>query len=545
MLTYSFDDRGMDFLYEHLYKEIKNDILIGNLKAHEKLPSKRALAAHLNVSVVTVENAYSQLLAEGYIYSKPKSGFYVCDVKAEDADVVGVRNAYYASEYKGGTEGSVMKDNARQNMTSDESDVAYLRGIRSEDHVTEHSHVIREHAESPGQNRFFADFVNNSTLSENFPFSTWTKLMRETMMDDREKLMKRSPSGGIFELRKAIADYLYQFRGMSVSPNQIIVGAGTEYLYGLIIQLLGRDSVYGVENPGYQKIQHIYDAYQVKCCYIDMDESGVNIDSLERSGADVVHISPSHHFPTGTVTPASRRYELLGWAAKQEGRYIIEDEYDSEFRLVGNPIPALQSIDASDKVIYMNTFSKSLSSTIRISYMVLPIPLMVRYNHVLSFYACTVSNFDQYTLTRFIQEGYLEKHINRMRKFYRNSRDRILGCIRSHRLYPQVTIKEENAGLHFLMEIDTSYTDREMVDRAAAAGINISSLSQYCHGKEQEDSHTLVINYSGIEEDIIEEACDRLLESVVSLTTSDADAARSAFYAFAGFFSIFRKEDNR
>lgn len=487
MLTYSFDDRGMDFLYEHLYKEIKNDILMGNLKAHEKLPSKRALAAHLNVSVVTVENAYSQLLAEGYIYSKPKSGFYVCDVKAEDADVVGVRNACYTSG--------------------------------SEDHVTEHSQVIREHAESLGQNRFFADFVNNSTLSENFPFSTWTKLMRETMMDDREKLMKRSPSGGIFELRKAIADYLYQFRGMSVSPNQIIVGAGTEYLYGLIIQLLGRDSVYGVENPGYQKIQHIYEAYQVKCCYIDMDESGVNIDSLERSGADVVHISPSHHFPTGTVTPASRRYELLGWAAKQEGRYIIEDEYDSEFRLVGNPIPALQSIDASDKVIYMNTFSKSLSSTIRISYMVLPIPLMVRYNHVLSFYACTVSNFDQYTLTRFIQEGYLEKHINRMRKFYRNSRDRILGCIRSHRLYPQVTIKEENAGLHFLMEIDTSYTDREMVDRAAAAGINISSLSQYCHGKEQEDSHTLVINYSGIEEDIIEEACDRLLESVVRLTT--------------------------
>ena len=487
MLTYSFDDRGMDFLYEHLYKEIKNDILIGNLKAHEKLPSKRALAAHLNVSVVTVENAYSQLLAEGYIYSKPKSGFYVCDVKAEDADVVGVSNACYTS--------------------------------RPEDHVTEHTHVIREHAEASDQNRFFADFVNNSTLSENFPFSTWTKLMRETMMDDREKLMRRSPSGGIFELRKAIADYLYQFRGMSVSPNQIIVGAGTEYLYGLIIQLLGRDSVYGVENPGYQKIQHIYDAYQVKCCYIDMDESGVNIDSLERSGADVVHISPSHHFPTGTVTPASRRYELLGWAAKQEGRYIIEDEYDSEFRLVGNPIPALQSIDASDKVIYMNTFSKSLSSTIRISYMVLPIPLMVRYNHVLSFYACTVSNFDQYTLTRFIQEGYLEKHINRMRKFYRNSRDRILGCIRNHRLYPQVTIKEENAGLHFLMEIDTSYTDREMVDRAAAAGINISSLSQYCHGKEQEDSHTLVINYSGIEEDIIEEACDRLLESVVRLTT--------------------------
>ena len=306
MLTYSFDDRGMDFLYEHLYKEIKNDILMGNLKAHEKLPSKRTLAAHLNVSVVTVENAYSQLLAEGYIYSKPKSGFYVCDVKAEDADVVGVSKSYDIGIYKNSTKGYAAKDDSVQTTTSDGPDVSYMSGIRPKDYVAEHSHVIREHVEAPDQNRYFADFVNNSTLSENFPFSTWTKLMRETMMDDREKLMKRSPSGGIFELRKAIADYLYQFRGMSVSPNQIIVGAGTEYLYGLIIQLLGRDSVYGVENPGYQKIQHIYDAYQVKCCYIDMDESGVNIDSLERSGADVVHISPSHHFPTGTVTPASR-----------------------------------------------------------------------------------------------------------------------------------------------------------------------------------------------------------------------------------------------
>lgn len=488
MLTYSFDDRGMDFLYEHLYKEIKNDILMGNLKPHEKLPSKRAFAGHLNVSVVTVENAYSQLLAEGYIYSKPKSGFYVCDIKAEDSGVVSSQKKYDVNEI--------------------------------EDDLDGNTHTVNEHLDAVGQDQFFADFVNNSTLSENFPFSTWTKLMREVMMDDREKLMRRSPSGGIFELRKAIADYLYQFRGMSVSPNQIIVGAGTEYLYGLIIQLLGRDSVYGVENPGYQKIQHIYDAYQVKCCYIDMDESGINIESLERSGADVVHISPSHHFPTGTVTPASRRYELLGWAAKQDNRYIIEDEYDSEFRLVGSPIPALQSIDASDKVIYMNTFSKSLSSTIRISYMVLPIPLMVRYNHILSFYACTVSNFDQYTLTRFIQEGYLEKHINRMRNYYRNSRDRILSCLKNHRLYPEIKIKEENAGLHFLMEVDTEYTDSEMVEKAAAAGINISSLSQYCHGtkayeKERENSHTLVINYSGIEEDIIEEACDRLLESVI------------------------------
>lgn len=488
MLTYSFDDRGLDSLYEHLYKQIKNDILAGTLAADEKLPSKRALANHLNVSVVTVENAYAQLMAEGYIYSKPKSGFFVCSIGREEIDF-----------------------RTRMQAQADLS-----RGSAADMSVQPGSPETRSAEQAVDDaGGYFADFAGNSTLSDNFPFSTWTKLMRETMLENRGKLMKRPPSGGVFELRKAIADYLYQFRGMSVSPNQIVVGAGTEYLYGLIIQLLGNSAVYGVENPGYEKIQRIYEAYRVRCCFIDMDECGVSIDALEKSGADVVHISPSHHFPTGVVTSASRRYELLAWAARGDDRYIIEDEYDSEFRLVGKPIPALQSIDASDKVIYMNTFSKSLSSTIRISYMVLPISLMVRYNELLGFYACTVSNFEQYTLTRFIQDGYLEKHINRMRNYYRSCRDMILGCIRNHARYPQVTIREENAGLHFLLELDTELPDSVIVERAAKAGIHISCLSQYYHGDtRQKDSHTLVINYSGIDERIIGEACDRLLASV-------------------------------
>ena len=204
--------------------------------------------------------------------------------------------------------------------------------------------------------------------------------MRRTMSKNKDELMTKSPSIGVYKLRCAIVDYLYEFRGMNVSPEQIIVGAGTEYLYGLIIQLLGYNRVYAVEDPGYQKIAHIYEANNVECAYIPLDDEGICVDSLLKSNSNVLHISPSHHFPTGIVTSINRRLELLSWASKSKDNYIIEDDYDSEFRLKGRPIPTLQSIDKAEKVIYINTFSKSLTSTIRISYMVLPKVLMEKYN---------------------------------------------------------------------------------------------------------------------------------------------------------------------
>ena len=186
-----------------------------------------------------------------------------------------------------------------------------------------------------------------------------------------------------------------------------------------------------------------------------MDSDGVKVSELEEKKADIVHISPSHHYPTGIVMPISRRYELLGWASKNENHYIIEDDYDSELRLSGQPIPTLQSIDVSDKVIYMNTFTKTLSSTVRISYMVLPGQLLDEFYKKLSFYSCTVSNFEQYTLAKFIQEGYFEKHINRLRNYYHSKRDTLITAIRSSRLNESVTISGEEAGVHFLMEINT------------------------------------------------------------------------------------------
>lgn len=459
MLTYSFENKGSDSLYEYLYKQIKADIVSGTLAPDEKLPSKRALAKNLSISTITVENAYNQLTAEGYLYSVPKSGFYVSDI----------------ASYK-----PVSSDKPQR--------TPFTPDTRTE---------------------YFADFVNNSTSTDTFPFATWTKLLRETMSEQADKLMIRSPSGGIMELRSAIADYLYQFRGMNVEPQQIIVGAGTEYLYGLLIQLLGHEKIYAIEDPGYQKITKIYRSNHVDCMPIPLDQQGVSVDALASSDADILHISPAHHFPTGIVTPISRRYEILSWAASGE-RYIIEDDYDSEFRLQGKPIPSLYSIDSSDKVIYINTFSKSLTSTIRISYMVLPKPLLTRYNEELSFYSCTVSNFEQYTLAKFIEKGHLEKHINRMRNYYRNLRDAILTCIEKHPSFSRTTILEKDAGLHFLLKMDTRISDSELIAKAAEQGIHISCLNQYFAAPQEKDSHTIIINYSGIQLQDIEEAIRRL-----------------------------------
>lgn len=512
MLTYSFDGTSPSSLYEHLYRCIKNDIFRGVIMPGDKLPSKRSLAKNLNVSTVTVEHAYAMLMDEGYIYSLPKKGYYISD----PGDFLSVSGT----------------DSPEYHLRQDKEQAAFLQtseypeyqesAEQSDDRAASSCQEVEDQANV----RFFADFVSNGTNPDNFPFSTWVRLLRETIRERQNELMINSPSGGIPELRRAICNYLYQFRGMNVAPEQVVVGAGTEYLYGLLIQLLGREKTFAAENPGYRKIPLIYEKNGAHCCYVPLDSRGVRIDALTNSGADILHISPSHHFPTGIVTPVSRRRELLNWASASENRFIIEDDYDSEFRLGGRPLPTLQSIDRQEKVIYINTFTKSLSSTIRISYMILPPRLMRRFYGELSFYSCTVSNFEQYTLARFLSEGYFEKHINRMRKYYRNQRNAILDCIRKNPLSRQISITEENAGLHFLIHFPSALSDREIVHRAAEEGIRISALSEYDHrfdAKEeavQPATHTLIVNYSGIRPEIIPEAADRLIRAVISSNTS-------------------------
>ena len=445
MLTYELKKSPGVPLYEALYRCIRGDILSGALKSGEKLPSKRALAENLEISKITVETAYSQLLSEGYIRSEEKVGYFVEAVERPAPKAL--------------------------------SPVPQA-----------------EAAASPA-----LDLTANGT--EQFPFSVWSKLQREVMLDYGEKLLLPLPYQGIPELRQAIADHLAAFRGMTVDPENILIGAGTDFLYNLLIQLLGREKTYAVEEPGYGKIRKIYAAGGVVCLSAPMDALGVRPDGLEQ--ADILHISPSHHFPTGIVTPVSRRQELLNWA-KQGGKWIIEDDYDSEFRFDAHPMAAMLSMDR-ERVIYMNSFSKTLAPSIRISYMVLPAPLMQAFREKLSFYSCTVPSFEQYTLARFLSRGYFEKHINRMRKFYKSRRNRVVAALENCPFAGKLTILEQNAGLHFLLKVDTDLSDKELTEKLAAAGIRIRALSSYYHDKA-EDLHCLVVNYSGLKEETLEEA---------------------------------------
>ena len=448
MLTYELKKSPGVPLYEALYRCIRGDILSGNLKPGEKLPSKRALAEHLEVSKITVETAYSQLLSEGYICSREKVGYFVEEVE-HPLPVL-------------------------PNSIPDPREIC---------------------------NEAVLDLTGGGT--EQFPFSVWMKLQREVMLDYGEKLLLPMPSTGIPELKTAIAEHLASFRGMHVDPNNILIGAGTDFLYNLLIQLLGRDRLYAVEEPGYGKIRRIYAAGGVQAVSAPLDGSGVRPDSLENAG--VLHISPSHHFPTGLVTPVSRRLELLQWADRRDG-YIIEDDYDSEFRFAAHPMPAMQALDRSGRVIYMNTFSKTLAPSIRISYLVLPEGLMQEFQLRLGFYSCTVPSFEQYTLARFLSRGHFEKHINRMRKFYRNRRNRVVELLKTCVYADHLSILEMDAGLHFLVQVDTKLTDEELTYRLQTAGIRVRTLSSYYHDAAHRDSHCLVVNYSSLREENLEEA---------------------------------------
>ena len=453
MLTYELKKSPGVPLYEALYRCIWEDILSGVLPPGEKLPSKRALAQNLEVSKITVEAAYNQLLSEGFIRAREKVGYFVEAVEGRA-----------------------------------------VTPVQSQPRISQ-----------PARS-YLLDLTSNGT--EHFPFSVWSKLQREVMLDYGEKLLLPLPNQGIPELRQAIADHLAAFRGMHVDPNNILIGAGTDFLYNLLIQLLGRDRTYAVEDPGYNKIRKIYAAGGVACISAPMDGEGVLPSHLQQ--AQVLHCSPSHHFPTGLVTGLRRRKELLAWA--REDRWIIEDDYDSEFRFDSHPKPTLQALDGYGRVIYMNTFSKSLAPSIRISYMVLPRDLMEEFRRRLGFYSCTVPSFEQYTLARFLSRGHFEKHINRMRKFYRQRRNTVITHLQSSPLADRLTIHEQDAGLHFLVQVKTELTDRELTAALDAAGIRIQALSEFFHDSRQ-DLHCLVVNYSGMKEEDLEAALKALVDS--------------------------------
>ena len=323
--------------------------------------------------------------------------------------------------------------------------------------------------------------------------------MRAVILEQDTKLLKPVLNGGVYELRAAISDYLYQKRGMAVSPSRIIIGSGAEYLYNLIIQLLGRDLHYAVENPCYDKTVKIYKLNDVKLSHIEMDKHGIKTDMLNKSGADAVHISPAHHFPSGAVMPISRRTDIMKWAEEKDGRYIIEDDYDSEFRRTGLPVPAMYSMDSAEKVIYMNTFSQTLAPSVRISYMCLPEKLMKRYEERLGFYTCPVPAFEQYTLAKFISEGYFERHVNRIKKYVYKSLETVSAAISSE----TIRINESGDGLHFTVTV-TENADA-FIEKIKACGMKIKPLSNYYSVGGETHLNDYVISYASADEEKINE----------------------------------------
>lgn len=458
MLTYDMSKRGTVPLYEYLYRCIRKDILEGVLRPGEKLPSRRSLARHLSLSAITVENAYEQLVAEGFLFTRERSGYFVSSLQ--------------------------LLPPARETTPLPTS--------------------------LPVKQKWFLDLGENRSNPAHFPFTVWSRLMRRILSEGDSRLLGPLDPQGEQVLRGAIARHLYQFRGMNVSPQQIIVGAGTEYLYQLLVHLLGRGCTIAIENPGHGKIRRIYQANGIKCPPVSLDQQGMSIQELQQTGADAAHLSPSHHYPTGIVTTASRRYQLLHWAGDK--RYLIEDDYDSEFRFDRRLLPTLQSADTRGRVIYMNTFSKTLAPSIRIGYMVLPSRLLEQFHQRLGFYACPVSVFEQMTLALFLQDGYFEKHLNRMGNYYNQCRAQAVEAVKQSGL--KGDILEEHAGLHFLVKLHTSLSDAQIKQRAARRGVLVRCLSDY--SVTPTDTATILINYSGIDLTRLAPALERVAQAVFS-----------------------------
>ncbi len=439
MLTYELGDKNK---YYALYSAIREDILKGKLACGEKLPSKRALAQNLGVSVMTVQTAYEQLLAEGYIYSRQRSGYFVANAN-----------------------------------------------------VGERTYSPRRQPQVIEQKKYALDLVSGSPPASLFPFSVWARLMRSVLSGEGEHLLERVPACGDAALREQIAAYLYRVRGVSVDADTIVVGAGAEYLYGIVVQLIGRDKLFAVENPGYGKISSAYRLNGAKCAFIPVGEDGVDCAEVEKSDADALHISPSHQYPTGAVMPVAERIRLIKWA-RERGAYIIEDDYDSEFRLSGKPLQSMLGL-CPDRVIYINTFSKTLAPSMRIGYMVLPHELFAVFDELFGRSANVVPLFEQKTLAAMIGGGYFERHINRLKNYYRGVRQEVLETLA--KLPFKTEIKDTGSGLHLTVKLPDAPSDEYIKERAEAAGVRIKCLTDYLLKPSEEYKKTAVINYGGAE----------------------------------------------
>lgn len=448
-------------LYLQLYQHLAREIQQGRPGAGKKLPSKRRLCAMLGVSMSTVEGAYSLLLAEGYVRSLPRSGYVAAqlhDVQAQPAPDVPLP--------------------------------------------------------PPPASQWVYDCSTSAVDTSVFPFSSWARINKDAVYQNPGLLQPGHPQGDE-PLRVALAGLLAQYRGIRCSPEQIVVGAGADYLLSLLLQLFPPGSTMALEDPGYPTAWQAVERHGHHPVSVPVDAQGMEPGALEVSGATLAYVTPSHQFPLGVTMPVERRSRLLHWAAQAPDRYLLEDDYDSEFRYASRPIPALQGLDGGGRVIYLGTFSRSIAPAIRVAYLILPPQLLTQYRHTFPQSACTVSRFEQETLRQFLVQGLYSRHLRRSGNLYRR---KCLSFTQALESCGYLSVSGQDAGLHFLLTAP-HLTEGEMVARAAESGLRVYPLSRYCHHISPPPS-TVVVGYAGLPAQDLEDCAHQLCRALAPVTPS-------------------------
>ncbi len=437
-------------LYFQIYSQLKGEIQSGVLKTGGKLPSKRRLAESLNVSVNTVETAYAQLLSEGFIEARPKSGFYVSQLD----------------------EFSFAEERTRPAKIKKEADKA---------------------------ERITIDFATDGVDFESFPYNTWRRLMKSCFNEYNPAVLRSAPPEGVYELRQAVAEHIYHSRGVRCDTEQLIIGAGMDNLFNMISGILSAQCKIAMEEPVYYEAYALFKTLGHNMQLIPVDEKGIRTDMLPNDEGVAVYVTPSHQFPLGITMPAGRRIKLLNWAYAGENRYIIEDDYDSEFRYNSKPIPSVQSIDVRGRVIYVGTFSKTIAPSVRISYMVLPKELLKKYNEKYTQFSSAVSVLEQNILAAFIDQGDYDRHLNRMRKLYGEKRAVLMNELKT--MGEKIRLNGENAGHHMALRLMTGLDEHEMIHLAEKSGVRVYPISKYfVNAVPEKYESTVLVGYAQLSE---------------------------------------------
>ncbi|MDE7313636.1 MAG: PLP-dependent aminotransferase family protein [Eubacterium sp.] len=489
-LLIDLDTHTKASLYEQIYESVRRDIMGGRLSCGERLPSARLLAANLQVSRSTVDAAYAQLVSEGYIQAKRGSGYYVCDV-------TGLYDFAQSRAFEGNFGRQAKRDTVRhENMkpVSGQADCLY-------------------------------NFLPGQIDTNGFAYNAWRKCAKEALLDleARQQLLQLGHPQGEYALRSAVCAYLYRARGVRCEPEQIIVGAGNEYLLLLLGQVLGTPRRVAMESPTYLQAYDTFCRIGYTVEAVPMDADGMLPGEIPDTDVSLAYVMPSHQFPLGTVMPLRRRLELLAWAEAHPQRYVIEDDHDSEFRYKGRQIPSLQGMAKLDRVIYLGTFSNSIMPSARVSYMVLPLPLLAAYEKTCAFYASTVSRMQQMTICRFLEQGYFERHLNKMRGIYKGKHDLLLQLLKGKHWVQR--IYGGNAGLHIAAELSCALTEKEIAVRAEVFGMRVQGMSEcYIAGRKKPDEMpVLLLGFGNLTE-------KQIREGVAILERCVCDAAGNVLY---------------